>query len=372
MDNKRPTWAEIDLKAIRHNLQNIREAAAPARVMAIVKANAYGHGVLEVTRACLQEGVEHLGVATLEEALAIRRAGIAVPILVLGPILKEYIHLALEWNVRVTVFDFPLAKALSEAAIKSSKSGFVHIKIDTGMGRLGFTPDQETVDQIVRIAALPGIKLEGIYTHLADADAQDKGFARRQLQIFNRLLEEIENKNINIALKHCSNSAALADLSEAGFNMVRAGIMIYGLYPSAFVDRSRVQVIPAMTLKSRICFLKILKAGQTVSYGRTYQCQRDTVVATIPIGYADGYSRILSNRAFAAVRGRRVPQIGAICMDQCMFDVTEIEGVSEGDEIILFGKPGEQVTADELALLQDTINYEIVCSVGARVPRIYI
>lgn len=372
MDNKRPTWAEIDLKAIHYNLQKIREAAAPAGVMAIVKADAYGHGVLEITRACLQEGVEHLGVATLDEALAIRRAGIAVPILILGPVLEEHAHIAVDWNLRISVFNFSMAKALSDAAIKSSKSAYVHIKIDTGMGRLGFIPGAETLEQIVKIDGLPGIKLEGIFTHFADADAEDKNFAYRQLDLFNRLIGEIENRNVCIPLKHCSNSAALMDLKNARFNMVRAGIIMYGMYPSEFVDKNKLHIIPAMTLKSRISFLKKLAAGETVSYGRTYQCSKETLVATVPIGYADGYSRLLSNKSFAVVRGKRVPLIGTVCMDHCMFDVTEIEGVSEGDQVILFGKPEDHVTADELAQIEGTINYEIVCSVSSRVPRIYI
>ncbi len=372
MDNKRPTWAEIDLKAVHYNLMKIREAVAPARVMAIVKANAYGHGVLEVTKACLQEGVEHLGVATLDEALVIRRAGIAVPILILGPILKEHAQIAVDWNLRITVFDFSLAKALSEAAIKSSKSAYAHIKIDTGMGRLGFFPGREAVEQIVDISRLPGLKLEGIFTHFANADNEDKSYADKQLQLFNNVLKEIEQQDVDIPLKHCSNSAALIDLKEARFNMVRAGIVLYGLYPSPFVDKDLLPIIPVMTVKSEISFLKRMGPGATVSYGRTYQCNRDTLVATVPIGYADGYSRLLSNKAFAMIRGKRVPLIGVVCMDQCMFDVTEVEGVSEGDQVILFGKPEDKVTADELAQIEGTINYEIVCAVSSRVPRIYI
>ncbi|MDD3895021.1 MAG: alanine racemase [Syntrophomonadaceae bacterium] len=372
MDNKRPTWAEIDLKAIHHNLQTIRKAAVPARVMAIVKANAYGHGVHEVAKACLQEGVEHLGVATLDEALAVRRDGVAVPILILGPVGKEHAQTAVDWNLRITVFDLAMAQALSDAAIKSSKSAYVHIKLDTGMGRVGFPPNTETVEQIVNISRLPGIKLEGIFTHFASADKEDKSKSLKQLQLFNDLIAEIEKQKVDIPLKHCSNSAALIDLPEARFNMVRAGIILYGLYPSPYIRQELFKVIPAMTLKSKISFLKKLATGATVSYGCTWQCNRETTVATVPIGYADGYRRLLSNKAFAAVRGQRVPLIGTVCMDQCMFDVTEVEGVSEGDEIILFGKSEDLVTADELAEIEGTINYEIVCAVSSRVPRIYI
>ncbi len=372
MDNKRPTWAEIDLKAIHYNLHRIREAAAPASVMAVVKANAYGHGVYEITKACMQEGVEHLGVATLDEALEIRRDGVAVPILVLGPLDPEYAQTAIDWNLRITVFNVTLERALSDAAIKSYKSAYIHIKIDTGMGRLGFPPNQETVEQIVQISRMPGIKLEGIFTHFASADEVDKSKTLRQLELFNHLTAELEKQGVTFPIKHCSNSAALIELPEARFNMVRAGIILYGLYPSPYVRKDLLKVIPAMTLKSRISFLKQLKTGDTVSYGCTWQCVQDTLVATVPIGYADGYSRLLSNQAFGAVRGQRVPLIGTICMDQCMFDVTNVEGVREGDEIILFGRPEDLVTADELAEIKGTINYEIVCAVGSRVPRIYI
>ena len=371
MDNKRTTWAEIDLKAIHDNLQKIKQAAAPARVMAVVKANAYGHGVHEITRACLQEGVDNLGVASLDEAMAIRRDGAAVPILILGPWGAQDAQTAVEWSFHMTVFNSRLARALSDAAIKSSKSAHVHIKIDTGMGRLGFPPDEETIGEIINISRLPGIKLEGIFTHFASADSTDKNSSLKQLRIFNELTAELEERGINIPLKHCSNSAGLINLPEARFNMIRAGIILYGLYPSPDVSRA-LQVTPAMTLKSRISFLKQLKAGTAVSYGGTWQCERDTMVATVPIGYADGYSRLLSNRAFGVVRGQRVPLIGTVCMDQCMFDVTDAAEIREGDEIILFGKPEDLVTADELAEIEGTINYEVVCAVGSRVPRIYI
>lgn len=271
----------------------------------------------------------------------------------------------------MTVFNSALARALSDAAIKSSKSAHIHIKIDTGMGRLGFSPDEETIEEIINISRLPGIKLEGIFTHFASADQMDKSSSLKQLNLFNDLVGELERRGINFPLKHCSNSAGLINLPEARFNMIRAGIILYGLYPAPHISRT-LQVIPAMTLKSRIGFLKQLKAGTAVSYGGTWQCERDTMVATVPIGYADGYSRLLSNRAFGVVRGQRVPLIGTVCMDQCMFDVTDAAAIREGDEIILFGKPEDLVTADELAEIEGTINYEVVCAVGSRVPRIYI
>lgn len=372
MDNKRPTWAEIDLGAVRHNLHRIREAAGKAKIMAVVKANAYGHGMFEICKVCLEEKVEYFGVASLDEALAIRRENIKNPVLVLGYVPPCYAGMVVENDISSTVFNWQGAKALSEAAVKQGQKARVHLKIDTGMGRLGFLPDEKSLKDIEKIAHLPGIFIEGIFTHFATADAEDKSFAHEQLARFNNLVKKLEDKGVKIPLKHCSNSAALMDIPEAHFDMIRAGIVLYGLYPSDKVNRSRLQVIPVMRLKSRISFLKVLPPGHTVSYGRTYCCTSPTKVATVPIGYADGYSRLLSNKAWAVVRGVKVPLIGTVCMDQCMFDVTAVEGVKEGDEVILFGRAEDGITADDLASIIGTINYEIVSCIGPRVPRVYI
>ncbi len=371
MDNKKTAWAEIDLKAIQHNIRSIKNRAAGAKIMAVVKANAYGHGMLEVTRVCLQEGIDFLGVSNLDEALALREAGVDVPVMVLGYIPGQYAEVAVEKNIRVTVFDWKLADALSQAAVKLDKKAYLHVKVDTGMGRIGFLPEAGSLDIISRIAALPMVCLEGIFTHFVSADAGDKSFTYRQLELFAGIVSSLERQGIFIPLKHCANSAALMEVPESLLNMVRAGIVIYGLYPSPEVKREKLDIIPAMTLKSRVSFVKTLDAGATVSYGRTYRCTRRTRVATVPIGYADGYSRLLSNRAWAVIKGKRVPLIGVVCMDQCMFDVTGIEEVTVGDEVILFGRPEDGVTADDLAEIMGTINYEIVCSVGSRIPRIY-
>lgn len=372
MDNRRPTWAEIDLKAIKHNIGSIREAAAGARVMAVVKANAYGHGMLEVSRLCLEEGIDYLAVASLDEAMSLRDAGINVPILVLGYIPEEYASTIVANNIRVTIFNLSLARALSRAAVMLSKEAYLHIKIDTGMGRLGFLPDEKTLDIIGEIAALPGIKIEGIFTHFAEADIKDRSFTLEQLDIFKNFLMQLQERKIYIPIKHCSNSAALIEYPEAHFDMVRAGIVLYGLYPSSDVHREKLDIIPAMSFKSKISFIKTLPEGYTISYGRTYCCDKETKVATVPVGYADGYSRLLSNRARAVIRGTRVPLIGNVCMDQCMFDVTGIKDVKEGDEVILFGRPEQGVTADNIAELMGIINYEVICSITSRVPRIYI
>lgn len=342
------------------------------RVMAIVKADAYGHGMLEVAKTCLEAGASYLGVATLDEALTLRKAGINSPILVLGYVPDECAELAVKNRIDITVYNLSAAQALSKAAVNCCQKAYLHIKIDTGMGRIGFQADTYGFNTIKKIAELPAIVLQGVFSHFAVADMKDKSFTMQQLDSFKSFVGKLENVGIKIALKHIANSAAIIDLPESYFDMVRAGIIIYGVYPSSEVQKERLQLLPAMRLKSRISHLKTFPAGQSVSYGRTYISKTDIKVATVPIGYADGYSRLFSNRAWATVRGIRVPLIGRVCMDQCMFDVSKIEELKEGDEIILFGREEDGITADQLAAIMGTINYEILCSPGRRVPRIYI
>jgi len=370
MDNSRPTWAEIDLTAIEHNLDSIRRVAGPARVMAVVKANAYGHGVEEVSRVCQEWGVDYFGVASLEEALELRQAGITAPILTLGYLPEASAGTAVAANVTPCIFTMDAALAFSQAAEAAGKKARVHVKIDTGMGRLGFKVHEESLELVEEIARLPGLELEGILTHFAEADSENDSFTRTQLDLFSGFIRELESRGHHILIKHCANSAAIFRYPEAVFDMVRAGIVLYGLSPSPAMKKD-LDIIPAMTLKSQVSYVKKLPAGYPVSYGRRYYCRAETMVATVPIGYADGYNRLLSNRSWGVIRGHSVPLIGTVCMDQCMFDVTGIEGVKTGDEIILFGKPQDGITADDLAALIGTINYEIVCSLGVRVPRFY-
>lgn len=372
MDNRRPTWAEINLAAIKHNLTCIQKAVKPAKVMAVVKANGYGHGVLEVCEVCRQQGIDFLGVASLDEAVSVKEAGVDLPILVIGYTPREYVSTAVEEGIRVTVFESSLAYDLDRAAKKIGKPALVHVKIDTGMGRLGYSASPETVAEVTKISRLPGLELEGIFTHFATADCPDKAYAMEQLEMFRKLVDDLARRGVAFALRHCSNSAALMEIPEARFDMVRAGIAIYGLYPDPNSRPPGFDIIPAMQLKSRVGFVKTLPAGHSVSYGRTYSCTKETRVATVPIGYADGYSRLLSNKSWAVIRNQRVPLIGTVCMDQCMFDVSEVDGVREGDEVLLFGRPENGVTADDLAEIIGTINYEVVCAVSSRVPRIYV
>ncbi|MEN6462941.1 MAG: alanine racemase [Syntrophomonas sp.] len=372
MDNKARTWAEIDLTAIRHNIKNIKKLLQPdTRLMCIVKANAYGHGMVEVARASLDEGASFLGVATLDEALGLREAGIDTPILVLGYIPGEYAEIVVANNIRPTVFNINAAEDLSRAATRLGQPAWVHIKIDTGMSRLGFPPEQTAIDTIIKISKLPGITVEGIFTHFAVADIEDKTFTYKQLESFKKTIFELEKRGIHIPLQHIGNSAAIMDIPEAQLNMVRSGIITYGLYPSREVKTERLKLIPAMRLISKVIMIKNLPPGRSVSYGRTFTSPTELTVATIPVGYADGYSRLLSNRAWAVVKGKKVPLIGRVCMDQCMFDVSGAEGIKEGDEVILFGRPEDGITVDDLAEIVGTINYEMVCLITSRVPRVY-
>ncbi|MDD3363984.1 MAG: alanine racemase [Syntrophomonas sp.] len=373
MDNCIISWAEIDLRAIRSNITEIKRLISPqTRLMAVVKANAYGHGMVEVAKACLQEGASYLGVATPNEAVALREAGINAQVLILGYMPEECAETLVQNRIEVTVFNLETAQVLSQAASNCGGEARLHLKIDTGMGRLGFKPDSSSLELIWEISRLPGIVLQGIFSHLATADHADKSFAMQQLEIFKSFIYKLEESGVSIPLKHIANSAAIMEMPEAHFDMVRSGITTYGLYPSSQVDKGKLDLTPAMRLKSRISYVKTIPQGQSVSYGRTYISGHETRVATVSIGYADGYSRLLSNRGWATIRGRKVPLIGTVCMDQCMFDVSGIENVQVGDEIILFGRPEDGVTADDLADTIGTINYEIVCAPSSRVNRIYL
>lgn len=366
------SWAEIDLGAIRSNLRAIKSLLGPETgLMAIVKANAYGHGMLEVSNVCIEEGVAYLSVANPQEALTLRENNIGTPILILGWMPQEYALPMVENHIDVTVFDRDTAQVLSQAAVDAGEPARIHLKIDTGMGRIGFDPSDNSLEVIKEISAMPGIVIQGIFSHLATADDADKTFAYQQLEVFNQFVSQVEDMGISIPWHHIANSGAIMEMPAAHLNMVRAGIILYGLYPSDEVDHSIIKLIPAMSLKSRVSFVKNIPAGQSVSYGRTYISTQETRVATVPIGYADGYNRLLSNRGWAVIRGQKVPLIGRVCMDQCMFDVSDVAEVKPGDEVILFGKPEDGVTADDLAAIIDTINYEIVCSPSMRVVRTF-
>ncbi len=378
-------WAEIDLGAIAHNTAELKQKAGNARFMAVVKANAYGHGILAVAHRALQSGADWLGVARFGEAMVLRDAGIRERVLIFGHTPPERGPTMVEQGLTPTVFDLQTAVLLSKAAACKENRLKIHLKIDTGMGRLGILPDSRrpgfdkaappirAVEEIAAIGRLPGIEIEGIYTHFASADDADKTAARRQLAVFTKLLDALQGEGVHISLQHAANSASIIDLPESHLDMVRAGIALYGLAPSAQVGLQTVDLKPAMALKARIVHLKQVPAGFPVSYGSTYRTKAPTTIATVPIGYADGYSRLLSNRGCMLVRGVRAPITGRVCMDQIMLDVGHVKGVAVGDEVVAFGaQNGAALPADELAAALSTINYEIVSSIMDRVPRVYV
>lgn len=372
MDDIRPVWAEINLDNLAHNIKEVkRNINKNTLIMAVVKANAYGHGAIEVSKVFLENGGDRLAVATLSEAMELRLNEIDAPILILGYTPKSQYARILKYNLIPTIYSYEFAKALSEEAIKLGIVGKIHIKIDSGLGRIGFLPGDETISEIIRISKLPNIEIEGIFTHFAKADEMDKVYTRLQYNRFIDIVNKLEDKGVYIPIKHASNSAAIIDMPEYNLNMVRAGIMLYGLYPSNKVNKNNIKLKPAMTLKAKISNIKEVSEGTGISYGQIFVTKRKSKIATIPIGYADGLTRLLTLKGEAFVNGQTVPIIGRICMDQCMLDVTDIENVKIEDEVILFGDGKTGPHIDEVANKLNTINYEILCMIGRRVPRVY-
>ena len=379
-------WAEIDLSAIAHNVAELRRITRPAaRLMAVVKANGYGHGAVEIARTALANGAEWLGVARLSEAVHLREAGIGAPILIFGYTPPAAAGRLVEYDLRQSVYSLATASAYSAAAAAQGKRIRVHLKVDTGMGRLGLVPaalsgreagraaGREFTREAAEITRLPGLKVEGIFTHFAAADSADRSYAERQLALFLEVVSDLRAAGLEFALRHAANSAAVIQIPESHLDLVRPGIALYGLRPSAETDLSGISIQPAMTLKTRIIHLKSVPAGACISYGMTYRTPTPTVIATIPAGYADGYRRRFSSKGEMLVGGRRVPVVGRVCMDLTMLDVGALPGVQLEDEVVIFGKQGnESISADDLAQALGTINYEMVCDITARVPRVYV
>ena len=369
-----PTWIEVNLDAIAQNVRNIKKLIGEKKeLMAVVKGNAYGHDVLEVVPVVLKSGATRLAVARLEEGIFLRKAGITVPILVLGLTLKQQAELLVSYSITPAVSECEMIEKLSEEAFKEGKIVKVHLKVDTGMGRIGIFPNR-VLDFIKKIKALKNIEIEGVFTHFSVADEKDKTYTEIQFKKFMEVLNILEKEGIEIPIKHVGNSATLLDLPHMWLDLIRPGISIYGLYPSKEVQKI-IKLIPAHSFKTRIVFLKELPAGECISYGRTYKTKKKrTVVASLPVGYADGYNRHLSNQGEVLVRGRRFPVIGRICMDQTMIDVTNLPQVEIGDEVVLWGRQGqEEITVEEIAEKIGTINYEIVHMPDKkRVPKLFI
>ncbi|MGI6096882.1 MAG: alanine racemase [Dethiobacteria bacterium] len=368
----RATRAEIDLDNLGHNLREFRRYLSPqTRIMAVVKADAYGHGAVEVSRAALEHGAQSLGVAALEEGIELRCAGIKAPILLLGYTPASQGKKLIQYGLEATVFTWETAAAFSGEGVAAGRPVPVHIKIDTGMGRIG-VQHQDALSFIRRVSELPGLEIKGIFTHFATADEEDKSYAYEQFRRFKEIIAACRASRIKIPLLHAANTAAAIDLPETHLDLVRLGIGLYGCYPSPLIKKEKVKLAPVLSFKTRIVYLKKVPAGSAISYGCTYHTSRESLIATVPVGYGDGYPRILSNRAEALLHGCRVPVVGRVCMDQLMLRVDEVPDVAVGDEVVLYGQQGESVVGvDEIAHLAGTINYEVLCAVSKRVPRLY-
>lgn len=365
---KRAVWAEVDLGALEENIKNIKSCIqGGAKWCAVVKADAYGHGAIAVARKAVEQGASYLAVAVLSEAITLREAGFTLPILILGASPVEESGTLVDYDITQAVFTVEQAKALSAAAVERGKIAKVHLKVDTGMSRIGVRP--EMAGEFAKgISEMPNIKLEGMFSHFALADAVDKTYAHMQLDKFKLAISKVEAAGVHIEIKHIANSAAILEMPETHFDMVRAGIILYGLWPSDEVKHV-IDLKPIMQLKAKVVYLKTLHAGESISYGCTFTAERESRIGTLPLGYADGYTRLFTGKAQVEFAGKRAPIAGRICMDQCMVDLTDIPEIKQGDVVTLYGS--ESLTMDEAASWLGTINYELPCMLSPRVPRVY-
>lgn len=381
------TWAEVNLDSIAHNVRLFREKVKTGtELMGVVKADAYGHGIKGIIPVLIENGVTRLAVAMIDEAIELRHDNVTMPILVLGFTDSCHAREIIEYDVTQTVYSMESALALSEAGRELGKEARIHIKIDTGMGRLGFAPETETIRTIEKIQKMPHLSIEGIFTHFACADEENPDYTRMQFDRFMSVCDGLQKAGIHIPIRHACNSAATLRFPEMHLDMVRIGILMYGMSPSLFCSAMKNGFRPAMTLKSKVVLVKEIQKEQSVSYGRKFVAGETSLIATLPVGYADGYARVLSGHAPVLLHGKRYPLVGNICMDMCMADVTkpikddksplsageETKAVCVGDEAVLFGFQGEVLLdIDEIAGLRKTINYELTCNIGRRIPRIY-
>ena len=368
-------YAKIDLDAIAYNMEQMKQNIRPeTKVMAVIKADGYGHGAVQIAE--MMERWNYIwgfAVATLDEAVVLRTEGIQKPILVLGCVFPDQYMEMLKHEIRMNIYTEEMAESISRMAAREGKTAYMHIKLDTGMSRLGFGINEQSAETIKRISKMPNVNMEGIFTHFTKADEKDKSFTKKQIQEFVWMTERLKEKNVRFTYEHCSNSAGIIDVPEANFDIVRAGISTYGLYPSEEVDKTNVKLKPALALKSHVAFVKEIERGTPVSYGGTFVAKEKMKIATIPVGYADGYPRSLSNKGYVLIRGKKAPILGRVCMDQFMVDVTDIPEAEEDDEVTLIGKDGEdEITVEEMAACFGGFHYEIICDIGKRVPRVYI
>lgn len=366
---------KIDLDAVEYNFDLLRKGVSPdTKMVAVIKADGYGHGSVQIANILEpKESMWGCATATLDEAVFLRNGGFQKPILVLGAVFPEQRQRMIEQEIRMTTYSEEMAEEVSSLAVKMGKKAYIHIKIDTGMSRIGFPADQESVKIIERISQMPNLELEGMYTHFAKADESDKAFTQKQIDQYLWMKTNLEKKGITFSYYHCSNSAGIMEMPEANMDLVRAGISMYGLYPSMDIMRNCEEPLkPAMELISHITHVKWVEAGTPVSYGGTFVTQKKTKIATIPVGYGDGYPRSLSNEGYVLIHGKAARILGRVCMDQMMVDVTDIENVRFGDEVTLIGYNGNaHLRAEVLGELSDRFNYELVCDLSKRIPREY-
>lgn len=375
MEKNNRVKAVISLDAVEQNFREMRKnIAEDTKMIAVVKADAYGHGAVPI--AHLIEDHDYIwgfAAATAEEAVHLRQAGITKPILILGIVFDEYFPELVQYDIRPAVCEYEEAKKLSDEAVLQNKTVHIHIALDTGMTRIGYADIPESVEEIKKIAELPNLEIEGMFTHFARADEYDRSPAMVQLERYQDFSKRVEEAGVDIPLHHCSNSAGIIRVPEANLSIVRAGITIYGIYPSSEVERDIVKLAPVMELKSHITYVKDVPAGAAISYGGTYVADKKRRVATIPVGYADGYPRQLSNKGWVLIHGKKAPILGRVCMDQFMADVTEIDNVKKGDEVTLLGRDGgEFISIEEMGDLCGRFSYEFACDISPRVPRVYI
>ncbi|WP_443770270.1 alanine racemase [Anaerostipes sp.] len=366
--------AVIDLDAICHNIKEVKRVIGPdVKVMPVIKADGYGHGAVPIAKALNEIGADAFAVAIIEEGITLRKNGITQPIVILGYTSEYQYSSLIQYEIQPTVFCYEMAESLSKIAAALGQNAKIHIKLDTGMNRIGFKPTRESLEIVKKISKLPNIKIEGIFTHFACADEADKTSAKKQKAEYDKFIGWLSEEGIEIPVKHVSNSASIIDMKDWRMDMVRSGIITYGLYPSEEVSKDVLDLRPAMSLKTHIVYIKEVGSGEGVSYNHTFVTKRNTKIATIPVGYADGYPRALSSKGRVLIRGQYAPIIGRICMDQFMVDVTDIPDVSVMDEVTLVGVDGEnRISVEEVANGAGSFNYEFVCGVSKRVPRVYM
>ncbi|SCZ77635.1 alanine racemase [Acidaminobacter hydrogenoformans] len=369
----RPTWAEINLDHLAHNIREVRHHIKPeSKILAVVKSDAYGHGAVSVAKTLLDNGADRLAVAILTEAMQLRKVFPDTDIMILGFTPSDQADILVKYNLTQTLYDLETAKQYNEKAVALGKRIKVHLKLETGMGRIGMMPGEQTISDILKISEMPGLEIEGIFTHFAVADELDKTSTMKQIESFIYMIKKLVNNGIVIPICHVSNSAGIIDLPEYCMDMVRPGIMLYGLYPSGKVSHSSIRLKEVMTLKTRIAHIKDLPPGYGISYGHQYFTRGDERIATLPIGYADGFSRMLSGKASVLIRNQRVPVVGRICMDQCMVNVTGLD-VGVGESVTVFGgDETNKIWIEDMADWLGTNTHEIICRIDKRIPRVYI